>query len=587
MCYCGHTWPLMAFGSADALWTAAVVTCLKVLLIPAYHSTDFEVHRNWMAVTRNLPMSQWYVDTTSEWTLDYPPLFAWLERAFAEVAVHVDPLMVQLTGTAYASPATVIFQRLTVMLSDGVLFYSTMRFCRKKSSEKAALVVGAVFFLPGLLLVDHIHFQYNGLLLGLLLLSLALLQEGRDVAASIVFALLVCMKHLFAVAGPLYAVFLLRHFCWTGARFSVGRFLSLAASVGGVVLLAFGPFAYMGQIPQLLSRLFPFGRGLCHAFWASNFWALYIAIDKVAAAVLRKLVGSKYLRFPLSTQSAGALTGGLVGDSSSFLLFPQITPAVSLALVLLSMLPCLVRVGRSSSVRAHREFVRSACHVFLCAFLLGWHVHEKAALHFMVPAALLAADSDGDAEEYLFVTAVGTYALFPLLFYSQEYPIKILLLLLYFLAMSSQLSRATSCAPSPQAGDKRRNTARGESSASPNPIARSPSDPSQIHSSRKEDRTEGKDNERDISQEVTKVDSVKSVLKVLEIARNSDVLKLGRKAFLLGLLLLEGYNLVLHRLLFGDALPFLPLLLISTYCSIGTLQVWVLQLIDITIGPYD
>jgi hypothetical protein len=59
------------------------------------------------------------------------------------------------------------------------------------------------------------------------------------------------------------------------------RFLSLAGTVIAVFLVSLGPFALMGQIPQLLNRLFPFTRGLNHAYWAPNAWSLVTATDRV------------------------------------------------------------------------------------------------------------------------------------------------------------------------------------------------------------------------------------------------------------------------------------------------------------------
>ena len=75
----------------------------------------------------------------------------------------------------------------------------------------------------------------------------------------------------------------------------------------------------------------------------------------------------------------------------------------------------------------------SACS--LCAFVFGWHVHEKAILGVLVPAAVAVALDAGDASvdasefarragEYLFVSTAGTCALSPLLFESRERPIK-------------------------------------------------------------------------------------------------------------------------------------------------------------------
>lgn len=68
---------------------------------------------------------------------------------------------------------------------------------------------------------------------------------------------------------------------------------------------------------QVIRRMFPFGRGLCHAYWAPNFWVLYIMLDKGIGFFLRKF-GFNVLA------PAASFTGGLVGDASPFVILPQV-----------------------------------------------------------------------------------------------------------------------------------------------------------------------------------------------------------------------------------------------------------------------
>ncbi|KAF8379154.1 hypothetical protein HHK36_028583 [Tetracentron sinense] len=505
----------------ELAWFAGIATCIKLLLIPSYRSTDFEVHRNWLALTHSLPLSQWYSDETSPWTLDYPPLFAFFERFLSIFANLVDPKIVNLhEGLNYSADTVIYFQRISVIVSDLCLFYGVYRLSRNLDSAKRRMIWILIVWSPALIIVDHVHFQYNGFLLGFLLISLSCLEEGKDLMGGVVFAVLLCFKHLFAVAAPVYFVYLLRHYCRGGFFRGFGRFLMMGAAVGMVFLMAFGPFLYYGQIEQVIRRLFPFGRGLCHAYWAPNFWVFYIILDKGLAFLLAKL--------GINIQApAASFTGGLVGNSSPFAVLPQVTPLITFMMVLLAMFPCLVKAWREPRPGMITRWVAYA---YTCGFFFGWHVHEKASLHFLIPLAIVAVHNLEDVRHYFLLSIVSCYSLFPLLFEAKDYPIKVLLLLLHSLVMWLGFSAHFSKIASVKAVKPRQRRDKMGSGGS--------------------------------------------------AAAKEGGLIVGwvGKRYLLGLLVVEIWGQFLHPYLLGDRLPFLPLMLVSVYCALGIMYSWIWQL---------
>ncbi|XXG67937.1 hypothetical protein AAC387_Pa06g1164 [Persea americana] len=495
-------------------WFAGVATCIKLLLIPAYRSTDFEVHRHWLALTSSLPLPLWYFDATSPWTLDYPPFFAYFELLLSSFARLLDPTIVDLRrGLDYSADSVVYFQRLSVIAADLGLLYGAYRFARKLDGVRRTMLLVLIVWSPALLIVDHIHFQYNGFLIGILLVSLSFLEEGRDLIGGFFFAVLLCFKHLFAVAAPVYFVYLLRHYCRGGIGTGFWRFLKMGAVVGAVFGMAFGPFIYHRQMHQVLSRMFPFGRGLCHAYWAPNFWVFYIIADKGLAFVLTRL--GFHIKAP-----AASFTGGLVGDSSPFSVLPQVTPLVAFLLVILAISPCLVKAWRDPQPK---NITRWVAYAYTCGFLFGWHVHEKASLHFVIPLGIVALHSLEDARHYFLLSTVACYSMFPLLFETKEYPIKVLLLVthsaLMWLGLSTQLRwDAVS-----------KGSGREEVGV-----------PSERH--------------------------------------GNKLIGWVGATYLLGLLFVEVWGQLLHPYIFGDRLPFFPLMLVSIYCAMVMVYSWVLQL---------
>ena len=196
------------------------------------------------------------------------------------------------------------------------------------------------------------------------------------------------MKQIFLFYALVYAVYLLRRLqlSLSEALFSrssqtnqkddtfespsLVRLVLLGVSILVVLVLTYGYLFIEGHFPRVWSRMFPFERGLSHAYWAPNVWSLYNVLDRALLfgscllffafivfvspersfqkcnksktnflSPCWRLVFQKLFGYPLSANTS--FTGGMVGeDFQKHAVLPTITPSVTLGLTLFSLLVC-------------------------------------------------------------------------------------------------------------------------------------------------------------------------------------------------------------------------------------------------------
>jgi len=416
-------------------------TAIKVLLWPAYRSTDMEVHRNWLAITYSLPLRAWYVDATSPWTLDYPPFFAYLSWLLAQPAAWIDARIVDVRrGLNYDAWSCVAYMRATVLCTEGVLVYALYLLSRcTMGDETQNVLLLSILLHPGLLMVDHIHFQYNGFLFGVLFLSLWAARTHRPLLCAALFASLLQFKHIYVYVAPAYFVYLLRAYMLpsmptsaSAVSAAIDRTIKLGAATLVPFLLSILPFVLDAMrdvsyetnvLYAMYARLFPFHRGLMHAYWAPNVWALYAAADRVLLRLQHKTLAST--------------SRGLVGDTVMGAL-PNVPPSTCFALALSLALVYVVPLWRKPS------YTRLVVCVTLCgmsSFGIGWHVHEKAILLAALPLGLVAHRCYVNWRTFQILSAVSIVSLFPLLYTHQETLIKLIYALIWYVVVHRTVSR--------------------------------------------------------------------------------------------------------------------------------------------------
>lgn len=388
---------------------------------------DYEAQRHWMEITTHLPISQWYFHDLQWWGLDYPPLTAYHSWLCGKIGSLIDPSWFALyESRGLHDPTLKIFMRATVLVSEYLIYVPAVvvfvrRFSRLNgvTSWSASVALAAILMQPATILIDHIHFQYNTVMLGFAVASMSSMLAGRYLWSAVFFVAALGFKQMaLYYAFPVFAYLL--GSC-ISPRINIARFIGIA----GITVVSFtvlvlplilgtlndvkqgisprpglsksrqplpifeGVVQYLDtkasyypvieQLVQMVHRIFPFARGLFEDKVA-NFWCALNVIIKIQ-------------KYPADLLQRGALLATLA----------SIIP------------PNLILLVRPRKELLPLAFASTGWGFFL----FSYQVHEKSVLLPLMPMTLLLAGSHGlgkDTRAWVgFANILGCWTMFPLL----------------------------------------------------------------------------------------------------------------------------------------------------------------------------
>ena len=144
-----------------------------------------------------------------------------------------------------------------------------------------ATVTFLILLQPALLLIDHGHFQYNCISLGLALWGIVALVTQHDILGSVAFALALNYKQMELYHAVPFFCYLLGKALRTSGTTPFRKITFLGFTVILTFLVCWFPFLTRPDlVPQVLHRIFPFARGL-YEDKVANFWCTVSVLVKV------------------------------------------------------------------------------------------------------------------------------------------------------------------------------------------------------------------------------------------------------------------------------------------------------------------
>lgn len=167
---------------------------------------DYEAQRHWMELTINTPISEWYIETPNNnltyWRIDYPPLTAYHSYVLGFFSDLCDSKSMELLKShGYETSIHKLFMRGSVLVSDILMYFSAIVLVVLFDQKKMNFTVKSVVLLlilcnPGFILIDHGHFQFNCVALGLTLLGFYFCCKDRLCIGSLFFVCALNFKQM-------------------------------------------------------------------------------------------------------------------------------------------------------------------------------------------------------------------------------------------------------------------------------------------------------------------------------------------------------------------------------------------------------
>ncbi|XP_061175414.1 dolichyl pyrophosphate Man9GlcNAc2 alpha-1,3-glucosyltransferase-like [Saccostrea echinata] len=248
---------------------------------------DYEAQRHWMEITYHLPPQQWYFNginnNLSYWGLDYPPLTAYHSWLCGAIAHKINPSWVALKEShGHESYAHKLFMRYTVLVADVAIFFPAviLFFVQQKLHIQERIKLSLVVLLyPGFLLIDHGHFQYNCVSLGLALFGVVWISHGFHLWGSVCFCLALNYKQMELYHALPFFCYLLG---WCLQKWTrIPHLFKIATVVLTTFTACWLPFLGSKEnLFQVLHRVFPLARGL-YEDKVANVWCSLAVLIKL------------------------------------------------------------------------------------------------------------------------------------------------------------------------------------------------------------------------------------------------------------------------------------------------------------------